>query len=378
MDFNQPFTSRLPGGDSDATLAALATVLECRGQPSTEEAFPEAIIDELRSLGVLAAALPGVEGGLGWGTDDAGTSSLSSALQLLGYRSLAVGRVYEAHVNAIALVFRYGDARIRALTADAVKAGHLFGLWVAPAEQPVRARLSGSILRITGRKAFCTAAGFATRAVITAQDDYGLERMIMVDTTAAEIDPLSTINLLGMRNTSTKSVMFECTVPPEYCFGAAGDYLREPDLSVGAWRTSAVTVGGLRALVDETIGQLRSRHRHTDPHQAARIGQMLIRSRTASMWIDSVTDRFTTQRADEHLIGHVHLGRIAVEQACLEVIPFVQRSLGLSGFSTGNPVERMMRDLATYLRQPAGDEILNQAAITFAQLTRPTSLGAFT
>jgi alkylation response protein AidB-like acyl-CoA dehydrogenase len=378
MDFNQHFTLNPSGGDSDVTLAALATALECMSQPSPDDVFPEALINELRSLGVLAATLPGVEGGLGWGTDDTGASSLSKVLQLLGYRSLAVGRIYEAHVNAIALVFRYGDARIRALTSDAVKAGHLFGLWVAPAEQPVRARLSGSTLRITGRKAFCTAAGFATRAVITAQDDYGLERMIMIDTAATEVDPISTTNLLGMRNTSTKSVMFECTVPSEHCFGDAGDYLREPDLSVGAWRTSAVTVGGLRALVDETIGQLRSRHRHTNPHQIARIGQMLIRTHTATMWIGSVTERFMAERTDEHLIGHVHLCRIAVEQACLEVIPFVQRSLGLSSLSSGNPVERMMRDLATYLRQPAGDEILTQAAVTFAQLTRPTSLGALT
>jgi hypothetical protein len=43
----------------------------------------------------------------------------------------------------------------------------------------------------------------------------------------------------------------------------------------------------------------------------------------------------------------------------------VQRSLGLSAFLRSNPVERMCRDLATYLRQPAPDEAFAVAAAYF-------------
>ncbi len=90
---------------------------------------------------------------------------------------------------------------------------------------------------------------------------------------------------------STNPVTFNCQVPAEYQVGTEGDYLREPDFPVGAWRTSAVTVGGLRALVDEAVRQLRERGRHTDTHQAARIGQMLIHCHTAAVWIDAVAVR---------------------------------------------------------------------------------------
>ncbi|MEJ0019977.1 MAG: hypothetical protein WDN25_26190 [Acetobacteraceae bacterium] len=45
----------------------------------------------------------------------------------------------------------------------------------------------------------------------------------------------------------------------------------------------------------------------------------------------------------------------------------VQRSLGLAAFGTGNPVERICRDLATYLRQPAPDEVLTSAAAHYAR-----------
>jgi hypothetical protein len=221
----------------------------------------------------------------------------------------------------------------------------------------------------------CTAAGIATRAVITALDDNNDERMILIDAAQAEIDTDATLTLHGMRSTSTKAVMLDCEVSAENSFGRPGDYLREPDFSVGAWRTSAVTVGGLHALVDETVRQLQARGQHADPHQAARIAQMLIKTHTAALWIRSATQRIVSHH-DEHdgEVGYVNLARLAIEQACLEVIPLVQRSLGLRSLTIGNPVERLMRDIVTYLRQPAADEILTEAAITFTQTADPSSL----
>jgi alkylation response protein AidB-like acyl-CoA dehydrogenase len=200
--------------------------------------------------------------------------------------------------------------------------------------------------------------------------------MFLVPTTQSEIDADGGILLRGMRGTSTKPVTFNSQVPAEYQVGGPDDYLREPDFSVGAWRTSAVTVGGLLALVDEAVRQLRARGRHTDPHQAARIGRMLIHCHTAAAWIDAVAARSVRHRTEpEHLIGYVNLARLAIEQACLEVIPLVQRGLGLNSLLVSNPVSNMMTDLATYLRQPAADEILTQSAIHFAESTTPTLLG---
>jgi hypothetical protein len=46
---------------------------------------------------------------------------------------------------------------------------------------------------------------------------------------------------------------------------------------------------------------------------------------------------------------------------------FVQRSLGLAALLEPNPVERLIRDLSTYLRQPAPDEALTEAAACFMQ-----------
>jgi hypothetical protein len=45
----------------------------------------------------------------------------------------------------------------------------------------------------------------------------------------------------------------------------------------------------------------------------------------------------------------------------------IQRSVGLSAFREGSAIERIGRDLQTYLRQPAPDEVLTEAAQWFTQ-----------
>ena len=58
----------------------------------------------------------------------------------------------------------------------------------------------------------------------------------------------------------------------------------------------------------------------------------------------------------------MNLARIAVEHACLDAIRHAQRAIGLGAFLTTNPLERLVRDLSTYLRQPAPDAVLTEAA----------------
>ena len=145
-------------------------------------------------------------------------------------------------------------------------------------------------------------------------------------------------------------------------FGGPGDYLREPDLSCGAWRTSAVTLGGLEALAEQVGQQLRARGRDGDPHQQARLGQVLIATETARLWMEAAAPQAEAATAGAAAIAYVGLARLAVERATLDVIELAQRSLGVAAVMRGNPVERISRDLAAYLRQPAADMVLTEAA----------------
>jgi len=71
--------------------------------------------------------------------------------------------------------------------------------------------------------------------------------------------------------------------------------------------------------------------------------------------------------APEEKTAYVNLGRIAIETATMDAMRLIQRSLGLAGFLEPNAVERLMRNLGTYLRQPAPDEALTEAARWFLE-----------
>jgi len=125
-------------------------------------------------------------------------------------------------------------------------------------------------------------------------------------------------------------------------------------------------LGGLDALIAEMEQQLVARNRHEDPHQLSRIGHALIAQESARLWIERAARmEESVEREASTITGYINLSRIAVESAAFDIIRLVQRTLGLSAFLQANPVERLMRDLATYLRQPAGDEALTESAAWF-------------
>jgi alkylation response protein AidB-like acyl-CoA dehydrogenase len=101
--------------------------------------------------------------------------------------------------------------------------------------------------------------------------------------------------------------------------------------------------------------------------EKSRLGRATIASETSDLWVRHVARIAEDPRAGPaEAVARTGLARIAVETVCLDAMRLVQRSLGLSAFRSGTAVERICRDLATYLRQPASDEVLTAAAAHFA------------
>jgi len=174
----------------------------------------------------------------------------------------------------------------------------------------------------------------------------------------------SEIRLAGMRAAVTGAMDFTgIAVSPADFLGREGDYLREPVFSAGAWRGSAGALGGLTALVKLHRAEILRRRRGSCPHQRARFGQLLIAHETASLWLARAARRACLEDGPAaEIVAYVNLARLAIEAACLDAMRLTQRSLGLGGFMAGNPAERICRDLAVFLRQPAPDETLDKAA----------------
>lgn len=282
---------------------------------------------------------------------------LPDLLVLLGRGNPALGRLVEAHVNAVRLVARFGTPAQAAACQDLARAGTFFGLWVTDMPgNPVRMEAG----RLVGAKAPCSGVGAAGHVLTTTETPDG-SVLALLPAGDLRTEPLPPI--AGMRAAAQGRAWFDgVACPPGTLVGRPGDYLAEPELSCGAWRTSAVTLGALDSLVDALRDHLRARRHTGAPLQQERFGRMLIARQTARLWVRHAAHAADDgSRATADRVATVNLARIAIEAACLDAITLVQRSAGLAAFVPG-PMERIARDLATYLRQPAPDAVLTEAA----------------
>lgn len=322
--------------------------------------FPDTDVAALAAAGFVRAPLPSFLGGTGLGTAAGDPGAILGVLRLLGSANPALGRLFEAHVNAIRLILRFGTAaQAEACTRDC-DAGHLFGLWVtdAPAN-PLRRRHG----LLTGAKGPCSGAGHLRRALVTVTEDGATRLAILRLDGTQPVDPIGT-RLLGMRASVNGTIALDgVPLPSDAIVGQDGDYLREPDFTTGAWRTMAVTVGILDALAESVRQQLVRRGHDEAPLQQARFGELLIARGTAALWTRhaaEIAERGTAPVPDQ--METVNLARIATEAAAFDAMRHAQRAIGLAAVLHPNPVERHLRDLATYLRQPAADAVLTEAA----------------
>lgn len=337
-------------------VARIAEPLAARRD--ADGSVPDIEIKALAASGLLHAPLPLVCGGLSVGMAPDTTLVLRDVLRIIGGASLPLGRLYEGHVNAVRLVTRYGDAgQLRRLAAEA-SAGRLSAVWNAQNDDGLK--LEGDML--AGGKIYTSGIGVVRRPVLTALRRDGL-LMVMPDVAGARGD-LSGWTPLGMRASLTGVADFSgISVAPDDVIGSPGDYYRAPLFAGGAWRVLAVQLGGLEQLMALYREQMRQRARQDDPVQRARFGEVAARLETARLWTARTAIIAEDQALDRAEIDAlVNMARHEFENAALAIIERIERGIGLSAMLRPNPIERIIRDLTTYLRQPFPDAALAAAA----------------
>ena len=334
-----------------------------------DNAYPAVDVSALHESGLIGAVLPVEVGGAALSG-----SSLSEVLQAIGSGSLSLGRLFEGHVNAIELVLRYGDREQVELVAREAREGEMFGVWNTDDANNLRLIRSHGRYWLEGRKVLASGAGHIKRPLVTATDGDGRRLMILPDLGASDRADLSGWKAQGMRASATGAVDFTgVRVEPVEIVGGDGDYERQPWFSAGAWRFAAVHLGGMERLLDLLRRHLQETKRGQDPHQAARLGRAAMATETARLWVAhaaTMTEPPPGARAPDQLVAYVNLARLAVEAAALDLMQLVQRSVGLQAFIRPNPIERISRDLATYLRQPGPDRALTNAAAWILEQSR--------
>jgi alkylation response protein AidB-like acyl-CoA dehydrogenase len=324
-------------------------------------AYPAADVVALHESGLLTAILPAKLGGAGLTG-----LSLSEVLRSIGSGSLPLGRLFEGHVNALELVLRYGNDQRMQLVAGEARAGKLFGVWNTDDANGLRLIHRHGRSWLEGRKILASGAGQIERPLVTAIDENGRRLMVLPKVGGSERADVSGWRAQGMRASATGAVDFTgVEIAPLEIVGCEGDYERQPWFSAGAWRFAAVHLGGMERIFDLLRRHLEETNRGKDPHQAARVGRAAMAVETARLWVAqaaTITSAPLGSRPPEQLVAYVNLARLAVEAAALDLMQLVQRSVGLQAFLRPNPIERISRDLATYLRQPGPDRALTDAA----------------
>lgn len=334
--------------DAQATLAAVAERIWKRAAAVDEAAaFPAADIADLTASGWLAAAGE-VHG------DDA-----LPVLRAIGSASLTVGRLLEGHVNAVTLARRFGNGHAATIVAAEAAAGRISGVWNAERDGSVTATRIAGGYRLAGRKVHCSGAGTIRRPLVTATLD-GAQLMLLPDLEggAARID-LSVWRASGMRGTATGTVAFDgVEVGDDAVVGAPGDYYRSPWFLGGAWRVIAVQLGGLDRIMELHAAVLKP----DDPVSRARFAAAAGAHESARLLVAEAARRAEGGGDPGAIDAYVDLARGTFETAALAVIEATRRNVGLSTFIAPNPLDRVLRDLETYLRQPFLDASRDHAA----------------
>ena len=252
-------------------------------------AFPRQEFEQIAEAGLLSAPLDRRLGGLGLGIESNVTRDLLQILKQLGHGNLAVGRIFEGHVNALQLVQTFGtQTQIEAYASDARDRHKIFGVWNAEAADGVKIiPLDSGRYRLEGCKTFASGCGYVDRPFVNGALPDGRWQMCIVpmEQVATVSDP-SWWQPSGMRATASYKVDFSgVELEASALIGSPGDYYRQPWLSVGVVRFAAVQLGGAEALFDETRKFLQSLGRTQDPYQAERLGKMAIALESGNLWL---------------------------------------------------------------------------------------------
>ncbi len=336
--------------------------------------FPSEEFDLIARAGLLTAPLDDSLGGLGLGIDVSNIYELLTILKSIGQANLSIGRIYEGHVNALQLLQTFGNPdQIRAYAKDVRNRHKIFGVWNAEEADGVKILPLGSgKYRLEGCKTFATGCGYVERPFVNAAFPNGDWQMCIVS--MDEVDTVSDPSwwqTAGMRATASYKVDFTGVVLEESALiGQPGDYYRQPWLTAGVTRFAAVQLGGAEALFNSTCQFLKSLDRTKDPYQEERLGRMAIALESGHLWLKGAAEQIKhyaptfggapaiANPKPERLVAYANMMRTAIEQICMEAIQLSERSVGTRGLMPPHPIERIIRDLTLYLRQPAYDAAL--------------------
>lgn len=285
-----------------------------------------------------------------WVVDDAPDLPLPGAgftdarwltLAALGREDTVLGRLAEAHADALAILDELGG--------PTPKRGHIWGVWAAEPPSPVLEASNGAHgWTLTGVKPWCSGAHLCTDALVTARTA-DRSRLFAVDLTQDRCRPIPhTWHAVGMSRSDSGTVRFDGAraVP----VGEVGAYVERPGFWPGAIGVAAVWFGSACAVADTLHTAVRS---GADAHTKAHLGAVAASLGAASSALTTAAAEIDTDPGDSDGRGRTRarIVRAIVEHAATDCIDRVGRALGAAPLCANGDHARRVADLTVYLRQ---------------------------
>ena len=269
------------------------------------------------------------------------TATRWATLTHIARDEVVVGRLVEAHVDA--------DAILAEVLGERTGPGQWWGVWAAEPPHPrLTARHTADGWVLDGAKAWCSGAGLATHALVTADTDDGIHLLAVALDHPGVTTDLTTWRSAGMVGTATGTVSFDGV--PARDVGDRSAYLDRPGFWHGAIGVAACWLGGAERVAD-TLRRTAS-SRPLDPHALAHLGAVEA-TLAAAQWSLAGAAAETDAAPHDHEGAHRRalVVRAVVEQAVTLTIDRVGRALGAAPLCLDGAHAQAVADVQVYVRQ---------------------------
>ena len=267
-------------------------------------------------------------------------------LMEIGRIDLQVGRLAEAHTDAVAILHEAGRTE---------RPSVWYGVWAA--EDPScslrlredRGTNDGFLL--SGTKAFCTGATIVDRALVTVRHS---DAAFLLDLDVR--DPRVSFDASGWRSSAFEATLTsvatfdDVRLDPTDIVGSPGWYLDRVGFWHGACGPAACWAGGAIGLVDRAI---ECGHRkQPDPHRDAQLGALAGLRWQLQALVEAAGREIDWQPDDVHAaMQRALMLRHAVERAATAVVDLFGRAMGPRPLIQDTEVVRRISELQLYIRQ---------------------------
>jgi hypothetical protein len=298
-------------------------------------ADPALLLRRLQQHGFTNLPLPGA----------GATLARWQALAAVGARDLALAKLYEGHLDAIAIL---SEAQLADSIGDV-----LWGTWCA---EPPDARLAlqqdGAVFKLTGRKAWCSGAADVSHALVSCWNAAGEACLAAV----ALDQPGITVtgdgwHAAGMAGSRSVDVLFDGAVATPV--GAPGFYVARPGFWHGGAGVAACWYGAAQSLalaLHASLAQRLAAGQPVDAHRLTQLGEVDVALHATATLLREAALQIDAAPFDNGMARALRV-RLAVEACAGTVLHAVGRALGAGPLCKDGRIARLFADLPVFLRQ---------------------------